>query len=62
MKISIDKEKCIGCGTCPAICSDVFEMGDDGKARVKSGVNYDDFTGQIDQSKDACPVQAISVE
>jgi ferredoxin len=57
----VDKEKCIGCGSCPAIAADVFAMGDDGKAIVIAG----DHAGKeelINQSKDACPVQAITVE
>ncbi len=34
-----DESKCIGCGACVDICpNSVFEMGDDGKAKVKNGV------------------------
>ncbi|MBT4722672.1 ferredoxin [Candidatus Falkowbacteria bacterium] len=62
MKLKIDKEKCIGCGTCPAICADVFEMSDDGKAVVKGGANFDENENAINQAKDACPSQAIEVE
>ncbi|MFH0780322.1 MAG: ferredoxin [Parcubacteria group bacterium] len=61
MKIVINKETCIGCGTCAAICPDVFEIGSDGKAGVKAA----DFAGKealISQAKDACAVQAITVE
>lgn len=57
----LNKETCIGCGSCVSIAPDVFKMGDDGKAEVIAG----DFAGKeemINQSKDACPVQAISVE
>jgi len=61
MQINIDKAKCIGCNTCGAIAPDVFKMGDDGKAEVIAG----DHAGKedvINQAKDACPVQAITVE
>jgi len=61
MVININKEKCIGCGTCVAICPDVFKIGADGKAEVIEG----DFAGKealINQAKDSCPVQAIVVE
>jgi len=34
--IKIDKNKCIGCGTCVSICPKVFEMDIDCKAKVKS--------------------------
>ena len=61
MDIKINKETCIGCGTCSAIAPDVFRLTDDGKAEVIPG----DHAGKedlVNQAKDACPVQAISVE
>lgn len=54
--VSVDKEKCIGCGLCTEICEDVFVIGGDGKAMVKEDKN-------IPCVKDAiasCPVDAIS--
>ena len=35
MKIKINKEKCIGCGSCVSIAPETFDFDDDGKA-VKS--------------------------
>ena len=32
----VDKEKCIGCGACQAICEEVFEITDDGYATAKN--------------------------
>ncbi len=54
MAIELDKEKCIGCGTCVAICPDNFEM-DGAKAKV---TNAED-TGCAKQAADSCPVNAI---
>ena len=34
--VSVDKNKCIGCGLCSSLCEEVFEMKD-GKAHVKKG-------------------------
>ena len=34
MKAKIDRDGCIGCGMCTEICPEVFEMADDGLARV----------------------------
>ena len=51
----VDKEKCIGCGTCVSICGEVFEMGDEGKARVKSQKDVP----CVKEAIDACPVDAI---
>jgi ferredoxin len=62
MKAVVDQETCIGCGLCPSICSEVFQMNDDGKAEAV----VDEVPGEaVDSAKEAaesCPVDAISVE
>ncbi|MFQ6010446.1 MAG: ferredoxin [Candidatus Aenigmatarchaeota archaeon] len=55
----VDKEKCIGCGACVAICPDVFEMKD-GKSVVKDPEACDKCDCQA--AADACPVEAITLE
>ena len=35
MKLEVDKNLCIGCGSCQAICPEVFEIEDDGLAHSK---------------------------
>ena len=59
-KIKIDKEKCIGCGTCAALCPEAFELGSDFKAIVKDNANPEDKS-VMDAIK-SCPVEAISIE
>lgn len=62
MKANVDKDTCIGCGLCPTICETVFEMDDDGKAKV---IVDEVPAGNEDAAKEAesnCPVNAISVE
>lgn len=61
MKPIVNKDLCIGCGTCAAIAPDVFEINAEGKAEVK-GTDFAGKENVINQAKDACPVQAISVE
>ncbi|PIR13346.1 4Fe-4S ferredoxin [Candidatus Falkowbacteria bacterium CG11_big_fil_rev_8_21_14_0_20_39_10] len=56
MAITIDKDKCIGCGTCPAVCANNFQMNDD-KAEVTSQEDNECVKNAIE----ACPVQAISL-
>lgn len=64
MNIKIDQEKCIGCGSCTAVCPELFELaGEDNKAQVKkktegqSGMN--DKCAQ--EAAEICPVQAIEI-
>ena len=58
-KIVIDKTKCIGCGTCAAICPSIFNLGEDGKAAVKPG-SQDQAC--VKEAVDSCPVGAIKIE
>ena len=57
-KVSVNQDKCIGCGACAGIC-DNFELTD-GKSSPKKAVI--DEIGCSGEAKDGCPVKAISVE
>jgi len=62
MKGFVDKDTCVGCGVCTAICPEIFEMGDDGIAEASENEIADNL---IESAKDAevqCPVSAITVE
>lgn len=52
---------CIGCGLCAEICSEVFELQDDGFAHVKVGEVPSDCLDSAKDAEDQCPVNAISV-
>ncbi len=57
VQVKIDEEQCIGCGSCVAMCGEVFEMvGEKAKVREKSIV--DDSTKDAAES---CPVKAITL-
>lgn len=65
MNIKIDQEKCIGCGSCTAVCPELFKLGgEDNKALVKekkqSEAGMNDKCAQ--EAVDICPVQAIEIE
>jgi len=57
MKVSVDKEKCIGCGACVSICSEVFELKD-GKVNLKKEETDEKCAKE---AADNCPVQAIKI-
>lgn len=58
MKIKIDEAKCIGCGTCTALCDQCFEVTD-GVSRVKS---EDCESCDLKEVSESCPVGAIIIE
>ena len=58
-KLVVDKNKCIGCGTCIALCPGVFKLDKDSKAKVKP-IAKDQTC--IQEAIDSCPVQAINWE
>lgn len=56
-KVSVDQKKCIGCGSCVAICEGNFELKD-GKAYPKKAIS------DLPCNKEAvetCPVSAIKI-
>jgi ferredoxin len=73
MKISIDREGCISCGTCEALCPQVFKLltETDGKSSIietyrrgepGKGEVGDDLKACVESARDGCPVQVISTE
>ena len=69
MKVRIDQDGCIGCGTCTNVCRDVFVLDDDGKACIvaryrkgapDSGEAPDNIAGCAGDAANSCPVQVIS--
>ncbi|HOK35149.1 MAG TPA: ferredoxin [Candidatus Pacearchaeota archaeon] len=59
-KIIIDEENCIGCGTCQALCPEVFEL-DQGKlkAKIKENANIEENQECINEAIASCPMNAI---
>ncbi|MFA5358271.1 MAG: ferredoxin [Patescibacteria group bacterium] len=62
MKVLVDKDKCIGCGSCVSVCPEVFELSANGKAEIKTGADLEAHKDKVQEAVDVCPVQAISVE
>jgi ferredoxin len=57
-KVKVNKEKCIGCGSCVAVCEGNFELKD-GKAIAKKSLS--DLACNK-EAADTCPVQAITIK
>lgn len=60
MKLKVDKDLCIGCGACSAICPDVFEIDpNDGLAHeIVDEISEENIEDAVD-AKEGCPVNAI---
>lgn len=69
-KVILDRDACIGCGSCQAVCPKYWEMVDDGKVNLlgsqkTEGEKYEiELTdiGCNQQAAEACPVQCIYIE
>lgn len=70
-KIILEREKCIGCGSCVAVCPKYFELADDGKSHIKDSVKDEKTSKEelevekiecAESATEACPVQCIHIE
>ena len=61
MKAEVDPDMCTGCGLCPDICPQVFEMDGD-VARAKVDLVPADAEGTCRDAAEGCPVEAIEIE
>ena len=62
MKAYVDHDLCRGCGVCPSVCPEVFEMGDDGLSHVIVDTVPEDAEDNAKDAEESCPVDAIKVE
>ncbi len=60
VKIIHEREKCIGCGACAAVCPVNWVMADDGKSKCKS--TSPKTAGCNKEAESSCPVQCIHVK
>lgn len=69
MKIILEKSKCIGCGTCVALCEQFFEITEEGQAHLKESQTREENeelevedVGCAKDTEKACPVQCIHIK
>ena len=67
-KIKLEREKCIGDGSCQALCPKYFELIEDGKSHIKGAPKQELEELEIDKiecaeaAAEACPTQCIHIE
>lgn len=67
MKIILEREKCIGCGSCAAICPKYWKMEDDGKSHLIGSITTPERKEELEinetdcnqDAADSCPVSII---
>ncbi len=67
--VKIDREGCIGCGSCYALCPKVFEDDGTGTAQVVEGFRkegsgkgeVEDDIDCVENAEKSCPVKVITV-
>ncbi len=60
MKVTVDREGCIGCGVCENICPEVFRIADDGLSEVIA--KPDGNEEKVKEAAESCPVEVIHTE
>lgn len=61
IKIKINKDKCIGCGSCVYSMPEIFAFDDEGKAEViKKEINKLNLKN-LEVTKNNCPAKAIKI-
>ena len=71
VKVRIDREECIGCGVCEALCAEAFHLIEDGKSSITEkyrkqdpghGEVGNDLVACVENARDSCPVSVIKTE
>jgi ferredoxin len=60
MKVTVDKNKCIGCGTCNMIAPDIFQIDKENKSQVV-GDPASVSEEVLKKAETSCPVGAIKI-
>jgi ferredoxin len=61
MKVRVDAGVCAGFGVCLGLCSEVFELHDDGYAIVRVSEVPQELEDAVREAVNQCPSRAISL-
>jgi ferredoxin len=62
VQVTLVVDKCIGSGSCEMLAPEVFEVGDDGLAKLLDASPGSEMESKVRAAEESCPTQAISVE
>lgn len=61
MNAYVDEELCIGCGSCAAVCSAVFQLADNGLAYADNDRIDGATESCVSEAAGLCPTSAITL-
>ncbi len=62
MKVVLNRDGCIGCGACAALCENIFEIDDEGLSKIKKEKVTDEDVELARDAIESCPTGAITLE
>jgi ferredoxin len=60
-RVVVDRDRCVGSGSCEALAPDVFEVDDDGILVVHRPEPAGDELSDVEDAVQACPTRALSL-
>jgi ferredoxin len=60
-RVAVDRERCVGSGTCEMLAPDLFEVGDDGIVAMLRPDLASDDVDPAEEAVRACPTQALDL-
>ena len=60
-RVEVDRERCVGSGSCEMLAPEVFEVGDDGVVAVLRPLSGPDDRALAEDAVQACPTRALSL-
>ncbi|MFF5854531.1 ferredoxin [Streptomyces sp. NPDC012751] len=61
MRVTTERDRCVGSGQCAMLSPEVFDQDDDGLVTVVREEPAEDLRTQVLQAADLCPSRAIRV-
>ena len=62
MKVTVDKDLCLGCGICEGIAPEVFSMANEPYAEVLLDPIPEEFQAATREAAEECPEECIAIE
>jgi ferredoxin len=62
VKVGVDRDRCVGSGTCEALAPDVFEVDDDGVLTVLRAEPAEGEQSDVREAVTACPTRALTLD